>query len=390
MKENYTYFLPVMLNITRYLLLAGIPFLVFYILFPGVFTKNKIQVGVAKKQDFIRELIHSFQTTLIFAGVGLLILKTPLQAYTRFYKDISDYPLWWIPVSVVLALIIHDTYFYWMHRTVHHPGLFKKVHLVHHKSVNPSPLAAYSFNFLEAVLEALVAPIILWLLPMHPLALMSFTFISFTVNVYGHLGYEIAPKWLKNSILFKIVTTSTYHNMHHAKFKGNYGLYFRFWDKLMATEHPDYEKEYHKIHNRRFGNPKTAKRPPKKSLATFISILMVVATIAATPSPRNIEGYWILEEKGAVIKIYKKDGLYFGQLIETDNEEDNRKIKAHGEILILKNFKKKNQSTYCCGTVFAPKKQKTVAATMLIEDPNTLRIEIKNGLFRGYKILKRS
>ena len=389
MKENYTYFLPVIINIIRYLLLAGIPFLVFYILFPNWFAKNKIQARLAKKQDFLRELFHSFQTTLIFAGVGLLILKTPLQAYTRFYKDVSDYPLWYIPVSVVLALLIHDTYFYWMHRTVHHPNLFKKVHLVHHKSVNPSPLASYSFNFLEAVLEAMVAPLILLIIPMNPIALIIFTFMSFTINVYGHLGYEIAPKWLRYSVLFKIVTTATYHNMHHAKFKGNYGLYFRVWDKIMTTEHPDYVKEYDKIQKRRFGNTNTFKKVHKRIIATFLIVLITISAIAATPFSNNIEGHWKLEDKGAVIKIYEKDGLYFGQLIETDNENENQKIKAHGKILILKNFKKTSQNNYCCGTVFAPKKKKTVPATMFIEDRNTIRIEVKNGLFSGYKLLKR-
>ena len=74
------------------------------------------------------------------------------------------------------------------------------------------------------------------------------------VNVYGHLGYEIAPKWFRNSFLFEIINTSTHHNLHHHKFKGNYGLYFRIWDRIMKTEHPDYVKEYDKIQQRRFPN----------------------------------------------------------------------------------------------------------------------------------------
>jgi sterol desaturase/sphingolipid hydroxylase (fatty acid hydroxylase superfamily) len=40
--------------------------------------------------------------------------------------------------------------------------------------------------------------------------------------------------------------------MHHSKFIGNYGLYFRFWDRLMKTERPDYIKEYDKIQKIRF------------------------------------------------------------------------------------------------------------------------------------------
>lgn len=253
MKDNFQYFLPILLTIARYFLFAGIPFLIFYVLYPKVFTKSKIQARFPKRKDFWREILHSMQTTFILAGVGLLVLKTPLKKYTQVYDSIGDYSLWWIPISVVLGLIIHDTYFYWMHRTIHHPSLFKQIHLLHHKSVNPSPWASYAFHFTEGVLEAMIAPILFVLIPMHPLAIILFVTSGFAINVYGHLGYEIAPKWFRNSILFELFNTSTHHNIHHEKISGNFGLYFRVWDRLMGTENPDYVKEYDVIQERRFG-----------------------------------------------------------------------------------------------------------------------------------------
>lgn len=253
MKDMLQFVLPLIVNIVRYFLFAGIPFLIFYILFPTFFSKNKIQMRLAKHKDFVREISHSMQTILILALVSILILKTPLGEYTQLYRDVSAYAWWWIPISVLLALALHDTYFYWMHRAVHHPKLYKRIHLVHHQSVNPSPWASYSFHFFEGILEAMIAPPILFLIPMHPIALIIFASLSFFINVYGHLGYEIAPRWFRHSLLFEILNTSTHHNLHHAKFKGNYGLYFRIWDRLMGTEHPDYVKEYDKIQERRFG-----------------------------------------------------------------------------------------------------------------------------------------
>jgi sterol desaturase/sphingolipid hydroxylase (fatty acid hydroxylase superfamily) len=90
---------------------------------------------------------------------------------------------------------------------------------------------------------------------MHKFTLLFFGFSIFAINVYGHLGYEIAPKWFRNSIFFEFINSSVYHNLHHSKFKGNYGLYFRFWDKIMGTEHEDYVKMYDEIQSRRFLNP---------------------------------------------------------------------------------------------------------------------------------------
>ncbi|WP_212004904.1 sterol desaturase family protein [Chitinophaga sp. HK235] len=240
------------ISLLRYFLLAGIPFVIFYLLFPARLKLQKIQQRYASRKDFIREILHSVQSTLVFTVIGVAILNTPIRHYTLVYSDIHDFPIWYIGVSLALSLVVHDTYFYWMHRLLHHPKLFKLTHLVHHQSINPSPWTSYSFHFLEAAAEGGVLVLITCIMPLHPLTVLLFTITGFIINVYGHLGYELMPRWLRHSWLFEVINTSVHHNLHHRKFKGNYGLYFRVWDRLMGTEHPDYVKEYDKIQARRF------------------------------------------------------------------------------------------------------------------------------------------
>ena len=98
--------------------------------------------------------------------------------------------------------------------------------------------------------------------------LLVFSVSSLVINVYGHLGYEVTPKWFRHSILFQIFNSSTHHNLHHEKFKGNYGLYFRFWDRVMGTEHPAYVAQYDRIQEQRFGSTTQSKAPtqPKSHL----------------------------------------------------------------------------------------------------------------------------
>jgi sterol desaturase/sphingolipid hydroxylase (fatty acid hydroxylase superfamily) len=189
----------------------------------------------------------------VLAIIALVILYTPFSKYTRVYFNLSDHPGWWLPVSVLLSLVIHDTYFYWTHRILHHPRFFRVAHLVHHQSTNPSPWTSYSFHFIEAWVEGAVLLPIVFILPMHPLGIILFAISGFIINVYGHLGYEIMPRHFRKSFLFEIFNTSVHHNLHHSKFKGNYGLYFRIWDRLMGTENPDYVKEYDRVQARRFG-----------------------------------------------------------------------------------------------------------------------------------------
>lgn len=237
--------------ILRYLLFAGIAFLIFYIIFRSFFDKNKIQQKEASKKDFSREIFYSIQTNLIFVGMAVLVEFGPISKHSQLYANISDYPLWYLPVSVALAMIIHDTYFYWMHRTIHREPLYKWMHKTHHLSTNPSPWASFAFHIGESVLESLIVLIVIFVIPIHISMVLVFTSLSLLINVYGHLGYEIMPKWFRKTPLFKIINSSVYHNMHHQYFKGNYGLYFRFWDRIMGTENPKYVESYDEVIDRR-------------------------------------------------------------------------------------------------------------------------------------------
>jgi lathosterol oxidase len=254
--EKLLHSLFVIFSITavRYFVIAGIPFFVFYKILTNWYSKSKIQNRDSSLKDFKREIKQSMQTTAVFTVIAYIILYTPLKNHTLLYTNINDFPLWYLPVSLVLSLVIHDTYFYWMHRLLHHKRLFKLTHLVHHQSTNPSPWTSYSFHFLEAWTEGFVLLVIVSVIPIHPLMLVWFTITGFVINVYGHLGYEVAPKWLRGSFLFQIINTSVHHNLHHRKFNGNYGLYFRVWDRLMKTEHPDYVKDFDRVQESRFGN----------------------------------------------------------------------------------------------------------------------------------------
>ncbi len=63
---------------------------------------------------------------MFIAMAALVALSGNLRPYTRLYTTIDAFPWWWIPVSLLLCLVVHDTYFYWMHRLLHHKSLFKR------------------------------------------------------------------------------------------------------------------------------------------------------------------------------------------------------------------------------------------------------------------------
>lgn len=245
------YFKDVQIIGSRYLLIAGIAFFTWYVVLRKLTRSKKIQRRFPKFNDYAREIGFSIATIFIMAFIPAMVLGSPeLAKHTKFYTDIDQQGKLYFYLAFPVMAFLHDTYFYWMHRLMHHPAVFKWVHLVHHKSVNPSPFAAYAFHPLEAIVEAGIFLVFVFTIPVHLFHLLFFFLFMIIYNVYGHLGWELYPRGFSKHWLGKWINTSVNHNLHHQYFKGNYGLYFLFWDRLMGTIRKDYDEKFDEVKSR--------------------------------------------------------------------------------------------------------------------------------------------
>lgn len=167
----------------RYLIIAAIAFLIFYQLKRQAWTYKKIQLRFPISRDYIREILYSVVTAVIFTLVGYLIFMTPFRTFTKLYTQLDEYGLSYFFFSIILMLLIHDTYFYWTHRAMHHPRLFAILHRVHHLSTNPSPWAAFAFHPLEAVVEAGIILVLALIMPVHAYSIALFLLFMILTNV---------------------------------------------------------------------------------------------------------------------------------------------------------------------------------------------------------------
>jgi Delta7-sterol 5-desaturase len=239
-------------NADKYFLVAGPAFLIFYVFLKKKILYKKIQGKFPGLKDYVREIIFSTFSIIIFSVPPLVMLYSNIiRPHTTFYTSVYEYGIFYLIAAFPLMLLMHDAYFYWIHRLMHLPRLFRMFHLIHHKSTNPSPWAAYAFHPLEAIAESLIFVIFLFTIPVHTYHLMTFFVFSLTYNVYGHLGFELYPKGFNKHWLGKWMNTSVSHNQHHQYFKGNYGLYFTIWDRMMGTLRTDYDAAYEEVKTRK-------------------------------------------------------------------------------------------------------------------------------------------
>ena len=251
---NKSYWIILLVIFLRYFLLAATGFLLFYVFRVRKILFRKIQPRLPATNDYWREIGYSSLTAVIFACIGYLVFATRFSTYTQAYWNIQEHGLAYFIFSIILMIVVHDTYFYWTHRWMHGKAIFRIVHRVHHLSTNPSPWAAMAFHPLESVVEGSVIALIAFLFPVHPLAIGIFLLFMMIYNVYGHLGYELYPAGFSRSRIGRWINTAVNHNMHHQHVNGNYGLYFLWWDRWMGTLQIDYDKNFDAVKSRRMNH----------------------------------------------------------------------------------------------------------------------------------------
>ena len=241
----------------RYLLAASLIAGLVWLLKRTPWRSRQIQARVATTSDFAREFGASVRTVLVYVLVSIFVIWGIRHGYMHEMEE--SFGLAGNLGMLAAIIVAHDAYFYWSHRAMHHPRLFKRFHRFHHRTITPTAWAAYSFALPEAVVMAMFMPLWLALVPTPGIVTFSFLIVMILRNTMGHAGLELhARGWASHPVL-KWISTTTHHDLHHAgSFNHNYGFYFTFWDKLMGTEHPDYVAVYDRV---------TAKAATPKTLA---------------------------------------------------------------------------------------------------------------------------
>lgn len=366
----------------RYLIPASLAALVVFAWAPAWLRRRRLQARHPRSADFRREIGFSLLTVLIFSLTGFGIYTGMQVGLFQVYGEIAVHGWGWLLASIALALLAHDTYFYWAHRAMHHPWLYRRIHRLHHRSVTPTPWAAYAFHPTEAVIEAAFLPLFLLFVPMHGLAVTIFLAVMILRNVVGHAGFELHPAGMARSPWFGWLTTTTHHDMHHARPDGNYGLYFTWWDRLMGTEHPDYHDRF---------DAATGRKPAAGALPAAIAALTIVL-LAAAPRPAqaaDVLGRWVTPGVKAVVELAACDGgALCGRVVwlwdtvdaagaprrDAENADAQLRDRPLQGLALLSGLRSDGTGAWHDGDIYNPEDGQTSAASLRLRAPDVLEV----------------
>jgi len=164
---------------------------------------------------------------MIFGYYATLPLNIP--------RDYESLPAWytWIP-KMIAALMIEDTWHYFMHRLLHHKKIYGYVHKIHHTFQSPFPMAAEYAHPIETVVLGIGFFLPMIIFTNHLFFFWLWLGVRMLQTTDAHAGYYF-PYW-NPLYLLPFYGGAPMHDFHHKNFTGNYGSTFTYWDWLFATD----------------------------------------------------------------------------------------------------------------------------------------------------------
>ena len=168
-----------------------------------------------RSQNIDNFLRSFFVSVPIGTAIEVLLLQAFANGSANFVSW-SAHPMYLVALTL-LAPIVHEVHFYFIHRAIHWGPLYRWVHSVHHNSVNPSPWSSLSMHPVESTAYF---GVMLWTLalPCNPfLVVYLFNAAGFGA-VVGHIGFDRLEVTEDNG-----QPSHAYaHYLHHKHFEVNY------------------------------------------------------------------------------------------------------------------------------------------------------------------------
>lgn len=129
--------------------------------------------------------------------------------------------------SFVAILVFTEPLVYWAHRLLHHPVLYKHIHLHHHQFRTPSPWTSMAFHPLDSFAQAAPHHLFAFLFPVHVGVYMFFIMFLQLWSTFIHERVT----WVR----WSFINYTSHHTLHHKANKYNYGQFFTVCDRIFGS-----------------------------------------------------------------------------------------------------------------------------------------------------------
>ncbi len=198
---------------------------------------RKIKAFFKGSQNLENALLTVFSGVTIWTLIQALVLSAWSNGIGNWIA-FADNPIYLIALALIVP-VIHQAHFYAIHRLIHTRWLYKHVHSIHHKSINPSPWSSLAMHPAE---HLLYFASMLWhlVIPSHPAIAMYQLHVAGFGAIPGHTGFD------RVEVGDTLIDPHAYnHYLHHRYFEVNYGdglVPFDYWFGTYHDGSPEAEE----------------------------------------------------------------------------------------------------------------------------------------------------
>ncbi len=158
----------------------------------------------------------------------------------------ADNPVWFVALFLLVP-VWESFYFYWIHRLLHVPALYKLAHHLHHRNANVGPWSGLSMHPLEHILY-LGSVMVHWVVVSHPVHVLYHLQYYCLTAATTHSGFEGIVVKDRN----RLALGTFHHQMHHRYFECNYGGLEMPWDMWFGSFHDGTDEAHQRLRGRRW------------------------------------------------------------------------------------------------------------------------------------------
>jgi len=160
----------------------------------------------------------------------------------------TDFVLGDALITFAAAFAWFELAFYVVHRSFHSRAAWR-FHVRHHRSSVPTVWSSMNFDPVERLgmqVGYLAFPLVLGaLLPFSRQGLAAYYLFNLALNALHHGNVEVVPRWVRRlPVVGLVIAPSAQHALHHARSRGNYGLFTSVPDRLFGTLLPETDRWY--------------------------------------------------------------------------------------------------------------------------------------------------
>jgi len=212
--------------------------------------------GKARSFTFNSQVLDNMFWTLasgvtVWTAFEVLLMWGYANGYVP-YLAWNDNPVWFVALFL-LQPIWGSFHFYWIHRLLHWPPLYRAAHALHHRNINIGPWSGMSMHPVEHILY-LSSGLIHWVVISHPIHVLFHMQVKALEAASSHTGYEAVL--VKDQSRLRL--GDFFHQMHHRYFECNYGTLEMPWDRWFGSFHdgsPEANAHIRERRRRMMGSP---------------------------------------------------------------------------------------------------------------------------------------